>query len=139
MSFVKKDDERMVLFLVVGFYCWLLLFILLNGFTEMQHSWFHLWIFIWGGQVAVDSADFDFTLLYKLIRNLVTGIPAPTRGWGSPPCCSNEADNIERIRFLRNLLAHNTKLEISDADFSIHWTDLSEVKLIYNYHTIPIC
>ena len=105
----------------------------------MQHSWFHLWIFISGGQVAVDSADFDFTLLYKLIRNLVTGIPAPTRGWGNPPCCSNEADNIERIRYLRNNLAHNSKLEISEADFSTYWTDLSEVKIIYNYHTIPIC
>jgi hypothetical protein len=78
-------------------------------------------------------------LLYKLIRNLVTGIPAPTRGWGNPPCCSNEADNIERIRYLRNNLAHNSKLEISEADFSTYWTDLSEVKIIYNYHTIPIC
>jgi hypothetical protein len=78
-------------------------------------------------------------LLYKLIRNLVTGIPAPTRGWGNPPCCSNEADNIERIRHLRNILAKNSKLEISEADFSAHWTDLSEVKIFYNYNSIPIC
>jgi hypothetical protein len=78
-------------------------------------------------------------LLYKLIRNLVTCIAAPTRGWGNPPCCSNEADSIERIRHLRAILAHNSKLEISEADFSAHWTDLSEVKIIYNYNSIPIC
>ena len=93
-----------------------------------------------GGQVAVDSADFDFTLLYKLIRNLVTGIPAPTRGWASspPPCCSNEADNIERIRHLRNNLAHNSKLEISEADFSTYWTDLSEAIDILSKGTLSI-
>jgi hypothetical protein len=66
-------------------------------------------------------------LLYKLIRNLVTGIPAPTRGWGNPPCCSNEADNIERIRYLRNNLAHNSKLEICETYVSTYWTDLSQV------------
>ena len=90
----------------------------------------HLLIFISGGQVAGDSADFDFTLLYKLFRNLVTAIPAPTRGWGIQPLLThlNETDDIERIRHLRNILAHNSKLEISEADFSTLWTDLSEVK-----------
>jgi hypothetical protein len=42
-------------------------------------------IIISGGQVVVASADFDFTLLYKLIRNLLTAIPAPTCGWGKQP------------------------------------------------------
>jgi hypothetical protein len=65
-----------------------------------------------------------------LIRNLVTGIPAPTRGWGIPPLPThiNETDDIERIRDLRNELAHNPKFEICDTDFSTHWTDLSQVK-----------
>ena len=89
-----------------------------------------IWIFISGNQVAVDSADFDFTLLYKLIRNLLTAIPAPTCGWGNQPLPGhlNEADDIERIRHLRNYLANNSDLEICDTDFSTHWTDLSEVK-----------
>jgi hypothetical protein len=87
-------------------------------------------IFISGGQVVVVSTDFDFTLLYKLIRNLLPAIPAPTRGWGIQPLPGhvNETDDIERIRYLRNILAHNSEFEICDADFSTHWADLSQVK-----------
>ena len=82
------------------------------------------------GQVVVASADFDFTLLYILIRNMLTAIPVPTCGWGSRPLPGhlNETDDIERIRYLRNFLAHNSKFEICDTDFSTHWTDLSQVK-----------
>jgi len=70
-------------------------------------------IFISGGQV-VASADFDFTLLYKLIRNLLIAnpaptipaltvptptVPVPTCGWGNQPSPGhlNETDDIERI------------------------------------------
>jgi hypothetical protein len=72
-------------------------------------------------------ADFDFTLLYTLIRNILT---APTRGWGIQPLPGhlNETDDIERIHYSRNFLAHNSEFEICDADFSTHWTDLSQVK-----------
>jgi hypothetical protein len=61
------------------------------------------------GHVVVVSADFDFTLLYKLIRNLLTAIPPPTCGWGNKPLPGhlNETDDIERIRYLRNYLSHN--------------------------------
>ena len=100
--------------------------LILYCFTEKLHSSF---IFISGGQIADVSADFDFILLYKLIRNLLI-IPAPTCGWGSQPLPEhiNEADDIERIRCLRNFLAHNSDLEICDTDFSILWTDLAQVK-----------
>jgi hypothetical protein len=69
-------------------------------------------------------------LLYKLIRNLLKHIPAPTCKWGNQPLPENlnETDDIERIRHLRNFLAHNSEFEISDADFSTHWNDLSQVK-----------
>jgi hypothetical protein len=69
-------------------------------------------------------------LLYKLIRNLLTAIPAPARGWGNQPLPRdlNETDDIERIRCLRNFLTHNSKFEICDTDFSTHWNDLSQVK-----------
>jgi hypothetical protein len=68
-------------------------------------------LFISGDQAAVVSADFDFTLLYKLIRNLLTAIPAPTRGWGIQPLPGhlNETDDIERIRHLKNNLAHSSR------------------------------
>ena len=110
------------------FYCRLILFILLFRMVSQKYNT-HLWIFISGGQVAVDSADFDFTLLYKLIRNLLTAIPAPTCGWGNQPLPGhlNETDDIERIRHLRNNLAHNSEFEICDIDFSSNWTDLSQV------------
>jgi hypothetical protein len=96
-------------------------------FTEKLHSSF---IFISGGQAAVVSANLDFSLLYKLIRNPLTVIPAPTCGWGSQPLPGhlNEADDIERIRYVRNFLAHNFPFEICDTDFFTHWNDLSQVK-----------
>jgi hypothetical protein len=95
--------------------------------TEKLHSSF---IFDSGGQVAVVSTDFDFTLLYKLIRNLLTAIPAPTCGWGCQPSPGhiNKTDDIERIRHIRNFLAHNSEFEICDKDFSTHWTDLSQIR-----------
>ena len=78
----------------------------------------------------VVSTNFDFTLLYKLIRNLLTDIPEPTDKWGNQPLPENlsETDDIERIRHLRNFLAHNSEFEICDADFFTHWNDLSPVK-----------
>ena len=92
--------------------------------TKQQES-----ILFPGGHVVVVSTDFDFTLLYKLIRHHLTAIPPPTSGWGKEPLPEhlNETDDIERIRSFRNELSHNTKLEICDADFSTHWTDLSQV------------
>jgi hypothetical protein len=105
-------------------------------FTKKLHSSLYLFyiyfIFISGGQVVVVSTDFDFTLLYKLIRNLITAIPAPTCGWGNQPLQGhlNETDDIERIRHLRNNLAHNSDVEICDTEFSTHWIDLSQVENI---------
>ena len=92
--------------------------------TKQQES-----ILFPGGHVVVISADFDFTLLYQLIRNLLTAIPPPTCGWGNKPLPGhlNETDDIERIRYLRNYLSLNPELKISDADFITHWTDLSQV------------
>ena len=135
-------------FIVYPFCCRSLLFILLLSITltEKLHSSL---IFISGGQV-VASADFDFTLLYKLIRNLLTAnpaptipaptvpapsipaptVPTPTCGWGNQPSPGhlNETDDIERIRHVRNCIAHSTDLEIRDANFSTHWSCLSQVK-----------
>lgn len=77
----------------------------------------------------VSSSTFDFTVLYKLIRNTITPLPPPTRGWGLLPSPGEitEEDDIERIRHHRNLLAHNTELKLNDLDFNTVWTDLSQV------------
>jgi hypothetical protein len=101
--------------------------IFLYCFTEKLHS---SCIFDSGGQVSVVSTDFDFALLYKLIKNLLTGVPPPTCGWGNPPSPGdvNETDDIERIRHFRNFLAHDSEFEICDRDFFPHWTDLSQVQ-----------
>ena len=125
----------------LSFYCRPLLFILfvvdhycLSFYCRSQKKLHSSFIFISGGQV-VASANFDFTLLYKLIRNLLKAdpaqnIPAPTCGWGNQPSPGhlNETDDIERIQHVRNFIAHSTDLEIRDANFSKHWSDLSQVK-----------
>lgn len=79
-------------------------------------------------QGNVKAKNFDFTLLYKLIRNTITHMSAPTRGWGSKPLPGDitEEDDIERIRENRNLLAHNTEFKLNDSDFTNMWTDLSQ-------------
>ena len=90
---------------------------------------FIFFIFDSGGLAAVVSTDFDLSLLYRLIRNYLRTVPAPTCGWGYTPSPGhiNGADDIERIRNLRNCLAHHSEFEICDTDFSTHWTDLSQV------------
>jgi hypothetical protein len=105
-------------------------------YIEKFHSSF---IFISDGQVV--SADFDFNLLYILIRQLLAtipalAIPAPKYGWGEQPSTYylNEADNIEKIRHLKNVLESSSNHEIDNEDFSIHRHDLSQVK----YFTITI-
>lgn len=69
-------------------------------------------------------------MLYKLIKNTLNyKIAPPTRGWGSKPLAGDElnSDDIERIRFYRNELAHNTEFKISDQEFQAQWKDLSQV------------
>ncbi|VDH98267.1 Hypothetical predicted protein [Mytilus galloprovincialis] len=81
-----------------------------------------------GAPVNVKSTDFDFSLLYKLTRNTLTTLSAPTSGWGSQPLPGDitKEDDIERIRHSRNLLAHNTEFRLNDSDFNNMWTDLSQ-------------
>jgi hypothetical protein len=93
-------------------------------FLLLQENLHSSFIFNTGGQV-VDSKDFDFSLLYRLIKNFVI-IPPPTSGWGNQPL--NETDDIERIRYFRHFLAHISKFEICDMDFFTYWSDLSQVK-----------
>jgi hypothetical protein len=77
----------------------------------------------------VNYNDFDTTLLYNIIRNVVppTSIPPPTNGWGHLPHPGHHrlADDVERLREARNVLfAHVTTASITNADFQHHWMDL---------------
>ena len=66
-------------------------------------------------------ADFDVSLLYKLIRNL-SGIPGHAKGWGKPEINDNSlAAHIERIRLLRNHISHSSTSQLTDQEFNEKW------------------
>ncbi|XP_055999563.1 uncharacterized protein LOC130047888 [Ostrea edulis] len=81
----------------------------------------------------VSSADFDTTLIYKLIRNTCSqsnrknGIRNPKNGWGNDPDKKSIriGDDLERIRFHRNFTFHK-KRWLSLEEFDEKWNDLSE-------------
>ena len=103
------------------------IFFVCEMFLLLQENLHSSFIVNTGGHV-VDSTDFDFSMLYRLIRNFLT-IPSPTSGWGNEPLPRNlnETDDIERIRNIRNFLAHSSKFEICENDFITYWSDLSQV------------
>ncbi|XP_062598734.1 uncharacterized protein LOC134260163 [Saccostrea cucullata] len=75
------------------------------------------------------SADFDASLIYKLLRNTCNKkhfLP-PTNGWGAEPSSNDirKTDDIERIRLHRNMLCHDSKPELDSTTFYNKWTDLS--------------
>ena len=77
------------------------------------------------------SADFDITLLLRLLRTICHLVPPPT-GWDClPPMsdCSLESDLV-RIKYYRNnIYGHNQTMEISDDEFVDLWREVSEALL----------
>ena len=77
------------------------------------------------------SAEFDISLLYKLLRSICS-LPAPVTGWDKLPNStdhSREAD-IVRIRCYRNkIYSHDRLMQVTDADFEKLWMDISEALL----------
>ena len=77
------------------------------------------------------SADFDISLLFKLLRNFC-GFTPPATGWDSLPNVTDhscEAD-LARIKYYRNsVYGHNHRMEITDADFDQLWSEISEALL----------
>ncbi|XP_062612067.1 uncharacterized protein LOC134273860 [Saccostrea cucullata] len=75
--------------------------------------------------------EFDISLTYKLIRNICSTIPKPTKGkWGEEPTAGEVTvgDDIERIRFIRNrLTAHVSSASISQTEFDDTWSTMSDV------------
>lgn len=84
------------------------------------------------GQCSVplpDYNNFNFMLLYKLIRHLCTSLK-PKQGWGKKPNDDDItlADDIERMRLFRNEhIAHCDHAEISDMQFELIWKDITLV------------
>ena len=76
-----------------------------------------------------ESADFDVTLLFKLLRTICNLIP-PVTGWDALPVSTDHslAADLARIKYYRNTVyGHvNQNMEITDDDFLSLWQDLSE-------------
>ncbi|XP_062612804.1 uncharacterized protein LOC134274548 [Saccostrea cucullata] len=75
--------------------------------------------------------EFDISLTYKLIRNICSKIPKPTKGkWGEEPAAGEvtAGDDIERIRSIRNrLTAHVSSASIPQTEFDDTWSIMSDV------------
>ncbi|XP_062578085.1 probable serine/threonine-protein kinase pats1 [Saccostrea cucullata] len=75
--------------------------------------------------------DFDISLTYKMIRNICSTIPKPTKGmWGKEPAAVDitVGDDIERIRLIRNsLTAHVSSASTSQSEFDDTWSVMSDI------------
>ncbi|XP_020632577.1 uncharacterized protein LOC110069390 isoform X2 [Orbicella faveolata] len=75
------------------------------------------------------SADFDVTLLFRLLRTICNLTP-PTTGWDALPTSTDHslAADLARIKYYRNTVyGHvNQSMEITDDEFLPLWQDLSE-------------
>ena len=86
------------------------------------------------------SQDFDVTLLFRLLRTLFTLIP-PATGWDELPASEDhslEAD-LARIKYYRNsIYGHASQnMEMSDAEFSSLWNEISEALVRIAGHISP--
>ena len=95
-----------------------------------QTEWDHLYNLSGPGMFG-KSADFDISLLCKLLRAICSLTP-PATGWDIFPYSTDhslEADLV-RIKFYRNkIYGHNHSMEITKADFEKLWKEISETLL----------
>ena len=82
---------------------------------------------------SVSSANFEFTLLMVLLRN-ICGLspPVSTGSWDKlPPDSDNSTEaNIVRIKWYRNdVYGHATKASVDDATFNVLWQKISSAVL----------
>ena len=77
------------------------------------------------------SAEFDISLLYKLLRSICK-LTEPATGWDGLPKSTDhslEAD-VVRIRFYRNkIYGHNHSMKVPNADFENLWLEIREALL----------
>ena len=60
----------------------------------------------------------DTSLMYIMLRNVCTNIPAPTPGWDKVPTGYDIGDDIERIRQTRNKIGHAQFASLSTSDYN---------------------
>ncbi|XP_021359708.1 uncharacterized protein LOC110454507 isoform X2 [Mizuhopecten yessoensis] len=79
-----------------------------------------------GGVFSCTLEDLDFTILYKLLRNLRgINIPPPKCGWGRTPDPADRSvsANIERLRAHRYAtIGHQPTASMSDPEFNNRWS-----------------
>ena len=70
----------------------------------------------------------DFTLLYKLMRSFPL-LDDPTQGWGKQPTIADVtiSDDVERLRFVRNKLAHSIKADIDLIDMNHYFSNILNI------------
>ncbi|XP_062578084.1 uncharacterized protein LOC134239969 [Saccostrea cucullata] len=75
--------------------------------------------------------EFDISLTYKMIRNICSTIPKPSKGvWGEEPSGGEVTvgDDIERIRSIRNrLTAHVNSASTPKTEFDDTWSTMSDI------------
>lgn len=77
-----------------------------------------------------DSAKFDVTLMVLLIRNL-TSLQPPANGYDQLPSKNDvtSTDDLARIKYYRNKIAHLKDGKIKSAFFIDAWDDICGVRL----------
>ncbi|CAC5405962.1 unnamed protein product [Mytilus coruscus] len=70
----------------------------------------------------------DISLMYKLLRQFLL-IKTPTKGWGSKPdnVDLKLADDVERIRWYRNQLAHRCSIQIGKDEFDDYFDQFTNI------------
>lgn len=78
--------------------------------------------------------ELDIGIIYKIIRFFKV-VQAPSRGWGFTPRPNDEqiADDIERIRIMRNSLAHKPNPVLSEENLESMFTDFADMS--YRFDT----
>ncbi|VDI56465.1 Hypothetical predicted protein [Mytilus galloprovincialis] len=72
--------------------------------------------------------EIDFTTIYKLIRAFAV-VDDPNQGWAKTPSASDTeiADDIERMRIIRNKIVHKIKAEVSKVEMNDLFTEITSI------------
>ena len=65
-----------------------------------------------------DSADFDYTTLFYCLLNSGAGLLPPMRPANTRVAPFNSSELVDQLREQRNLMAHSSKAEVNQSDFS---------------------
>ncbi|XP_062595361.1 uncharacterized protein LOC134256694 [Saccostrea cucullata] len=81
-----------------------------------------------GNGTSPSSSAFDVTIMYKLLRYYGPNVQDPLVGWGNKPEVGkkSETDDVERIRYYRNMVVHQTDKTMEQEELDIFWKDLSQ-------------